>query len=274
MAAEAGRSPRVVEPPPKTPVVGIPLSMTSYEDVLDVLEHRPADRATTVAVCNVHSVMTARRDPALREAIAGATIATTDGVPLVWVVRLTRRPEQRRVYGPDLMEQALEESDRRGDWRHFLFGTTPETLARLTDAIARRMPLAKVVGTMPPPFRPLTPAEEDDFVSAVQASGADIVWVGLGMPRQELFIHRVAPRLPGVALVGVGAAFDFLSGTVPQAPDWLQRAGLEWLYRLIQEPRRLWRRYLVNNPAFIVLATAQVVRARQARRRVRAGRSR
>lgn len=246
-------------------MVGTPVSMTSYDGVLDAIARRPADRATTVAVCNVHSVMAARRDPALHKAICQATIATTDGVPLVWVLRLTHRPEQTRVYGPDLMEHALASGHRHG-WRHFMFGTTPETLERLTTRITAHFPQATIAGTMAPPFRPLTPDEEDEFVAAVRASGADIVWVGLGMPRQELFIHRIAGRLPGVALLGVGAAFDFLSGTVSQAPDWLQRVGLEWLYRLAQEPRRLWRRYAINNPQFMLLATAQVARHRYRQR--------
>lgn len=251
-------------PPAKTPVVGIPLSLTSYTDVLDYIARRPHDRPTTVAVCNVHSVMTARRDAALRAAIADATIATTDGVPLVWVLRLTCRPGQTRVYGPDLMELALRTGDEHG-LTHFLFGTTPETLERLTARIARDMPQAEIAGVMAPPFRPFTAEEEDTFVAAVVDSGADIVWVGLGMPRQELFMHRIAGRLPGVALVGVGAAFDFLSGTVEQAPAWVQRAGLEWLFRLSREPRRLWRRYVLNNPLFVLLATAQVARYRTAR---------
>lgn len=255
----------VAVPPPKTAMVGTPVSMTSYDGVLDAIAERPADRATTVAVCNVHSVMAARRDPALHEAICQATIATTDGVPLVWVLRMTCRPEQTRVYGPDLMEHALARGDRYG-WRHFLFGTTPETLERLTVQVATNIPQATIAGTMAPPFRPLTQTEEDEFVAVVRDSRADIVWVALGMPRQELFIHRIADRLPGVALLGVGAAFDFLSGTVPQAPDWLQRAGLEWLYRLAQEPRRLWRRYVINNPQFMLLATAQIARHRYRRR--------
>lgn len=262
---EVDAHPPVATPPPKTAMVGTPVSMTSYDGVIDAIARRPGDRATTVAVCNVHSVMAARRDPALRQAISQATIATTDGVPLVWVLRLTCRPRQTRVYGPDLMEHALANGDRHG-WRHFMFGTTPETLERLTTRIAERFPRATVAGTLAPPFRPLTAAEEDAFVAAVRASRADIVWVGLGMPRQELFIHRIAERLPGVALIGVGAAFDFLSGTVPQAPGWLQRAGLEWLYRLAQEPRRLWRRYAVNNPQFMLLAAAQVARYRYRRR--------
>lgn len=246
--------------PPKTNILGTPISMTSYDEVLRVIEHRPADRATTIAVCNVHSVMTARRDPALRSAITDATVATTDGVPLVWLLRWTCRPGQARVYGPDLMEHALRDRDR--GWRHYLYGTTPETLDRLCGAISDLAPHAKVVGTTAPPYRPLTADEEDQFVADVKTSRADIVWVGLGMPRQELFMHRVANRLPGVVLAGVGAAFDLISGTVPQAPAWMQRVGLEWLYRLGREPRRLWRRYVVNNPLYVVLAAAQVLRYR------------
>ena len=243
--------------PPKTSVLDVPISMTSYDDVLDVIAHRPTDRATTIAVCNVHSVMSARRDPSLRAAISDASIATTDGVPLVWFVRLTGRPEQSRVYGPDLMECALTYGVQLG-WKHYLFGTTDETLRRLVREIAALAPGADVVRSVAPPFRPLTPDEEDAFVADVEASRAAIVWVGLGMPRQELFMHRVAHRLPGVAIAGVGAAFDLISGTVPQAPPTLQRMGLEWLYRLLQEPRRLWRRYLWNNPSFALRALAAI----------------
>ena len=197
--------------------------------------------------------MSARRDAALYDAISQADIATSDGVPLVWLLRLTSRPGQTRVYGPDLMKLALQSGVERG-WRHYLYGTTPPTLDRLRSAIARFAPGAVVVGQMAPPFRDLTPAETDDVVAELAASNADIIWVGLGMPRQEKWMHQIAPRLPGKTLVGVGAAFDLLSGTVPQAPPLLQRAGLEWAFRLWQEPRRLWRRYVLNNPMYLVLA--------------------
>jgi N-acetylglucosaminyldiphosphoundecaprenol N-acetyl-beta-D-mannosaminyltransferase len=247
--------------PRKASVVGVPISMTSYEEVIARIEHRAPDVSFAVAVCNVHSVMTARRHPELRAALEGAEIATSDGMPLVWTLRSTARPGQGRVYGPELMRRALTHGQDRG-WGHYLFGSTPETLKALVASIAETAPAARVVGTEAPPFRPLTDDEESAIVDRIRASGADIVWVGLGMPKQELWMHRVKGRLAGVALIGVGAAFDFLAGRVRQAPPWMQRAGLEWLFRLSQEPRRLWRRYILNNPAFLALMAAQIVRHR------------
>ena len=257
--------------PDKTPVVGTPISMTSYDEVLQTLTSRRPDRALTVAVCNVHSVMSARKDPALRRALDGADIATPDGVPLVWAIRWTADPAQERVYGPELMVRSLAASGELG-WRHYLYGSTPETLAALEAAIAELAPHAAVVGSESPPFRQLTDTEEREVLERIRASGAEVVWVGLGMPKQELWMSRVAPQLPGVALLGVGAAFDFLAGTKRQAPAWVQRAGLEWLFRLVQEPRRLWRRYLWNNPAYLVLLARQVLTGRLRRRSARASR--
>jgi N-acetylglucosaminyldiphosphoundecaprenol N-acetyl-beta-D-mannosaminyltransferase len=242
-------------------IAGVPISVSSYDKVLEVLGQGPAERGLVVAVCNVHSVMSARRDPVLHAAISQADIATSDGVPLVWVMRLTGRPGQPRVYGPDLMKLALQRGVERG-WRHYLYGTTPQTLDRLRAAIACFAPSAVIVGQTAPPFRALTPAETDAVVADLRSSNADIVWVGLGMPRQEKWMHEIAPRLAGKTLVGVGAAFDLLSGTVPQAPAALQRVGLEWAFRLWQEPRRLWRRYVLNNPLYVLLAVEQLVRQR------------
>ncbi|MDJ0952878.1 MAG: WecB/TagA/CpsF family glycosyltransferase [Acidimicrobiia bacterium] len=249
--------------PDKAPVVGIPISVTSYDDVIEKLTNRPSDGATVVAVCNVHSVMSARRDPELREAIAAAEIATPDGVPIVWGLRATVRSEQERVYGPELMRKAFV--DNVG-WKHYLYGSTPETLAQLQAKLAEIAPQAEIVGAFSPPFRDMTPDESDEAMEAIRASGADVVWVGLGMPKQELWMHRIRPELPGIALLGVGAAFDFLAGTKKQAPAWMQKAGLEWLFRLIQEPRRLWRRYIWNNPAYAVLLSMQVVRHKLSRK--------
>ena len=247
--------------PPKMEIAGVPISLTSYDEVVDVVGRGRTDRALVVAVCNVHSVMSARRDAALHAAISRADIATTDGMPLVWILRLTCRPGQSRVYGPDLMKLALRRGVDRG-WRHYLYGTTPSTLDRLRSAIERFASGAVIVGQMAPPFRDLSPAETDTVVSTLRSSGADIIWVGLGMPRQEKWMHEIAPRLPGKTLVGVGAAFDLLSGTVPQAPAILQRLGLEWAFRLWQEPRRLWRRYVLNNPLYVLLAVKQFIRYR------------
>jgi N-acetylglucosaminyldiphosphoundecaprenol N-acetyl-beta-D-mannosaminyltransferase len=245
--------------PSKTEIAGVPVSLTSYDEVIDAIACRRVDSALVIAVCNVHSIMSARRDPVLQTAISRAGIATTDGMPLVWMLRLTCRPGQPRVYGPDLMKLALHKGRERG-WRHFLYGTTPATLDRLRDAIERFAPGAVIMGQMAPPFRDLSPIETDAVVKTLRSSRADIIWVGLGMPRQEKWMHEIAPRLPGQTLIGVGAAFDLLSGTDPQAPAVLQRAGLEWAFRLWQEPGRLWRRYMLNNPLYIILAVEQFVR--------------
>lgn len=247
--------------PPKAPIVGVPISMTSYEEVFDAISERPTDHATVVAVCNVHSVMSARRDPDLYEAISQAEVATSDGVPLVWGLRWTIRPEQQRVYGPELMRRAFAEEGGRG-WKHYLYGSTPETLGLLQEKLREMAPQADIVGVHSPPFRELTADERSAELEAIRDSGADVVWVGLGMPKQELWMHQVKGELPGIAVFGVGAAFDFLAGTVKQAPAWMQRFGLEWLYRLIQEPRRLWRRYVYNNPGYVVLLSWQVLTTR------------
>src|SRR6056297_3556961 len=243
----------------KVAILGTPISRTSYAEVLRILDEPAGERGRVLAFCNVHSVMTARKDPRVRSALADADIATPDGMPLVWVLRRRGHPQQPRVYGPDLMEMALPHGVERG-WRHFFLGATEETLERLTTSAHELAPGVQTVGTFAPPYRPLTAAEEDDIVERIHSSGANVVWVGLGMPKQELWMHHIRERLPGVTLLGVGAAFDLLSGTVPQAPDWIQERGLEWAYRLWREPRRLWRRYLFNNPAFALLATTETVR--------------
>ena len=254
----------VIAFPERVDVVGTAISATSYAEVLDIIEGRPDDRATVIAVCNVHSVMTARRDPKLRDALANADVATPDGMPLVWAIRWLYGADQQRVYGPDLMEAALTDTAR--GLRHFLYGSTEETLNRLGERIPTFAPEAEIVGTISPPFRDPSPEELAEHAGRIRDSGANVVWVGLGMPKQELWMESVRPLLPGVALVGVGAAFDFLAGTVRQAPRWVQGAGLEWLFRLAKEPRRLWRRYLFNNPLFVVILCAQVVGKGKAKR--------
>lgn len=246
--------------PGRVAVVGTGISTVTYGDVLRSLEQPPADRAQVMAFCNVHSVMTARRDPAVHAALRASDIATPDGMPLVWALRRQGHPGQSRVYGPDLMELALAHGVPLG-WRHYFFGANDETLRLLTERARVLAPDVQIVGCHAPPYRPLTPTEDEEILDRIRASGADVVWVGLGMPKQELWMHRTYERLPGVSLMGVGAAFDLLSGTIPQAPDWLQDRGLEWAYRLVREPRRLWRRYLVNNPHFVLLVAREFVRA-------------
>jgi N-acetylglucosaminyldiphosphoundecaprenol N-acetyl-beta-D-mannosaminyltransferase len=238
--------------------------MTSYSEVLEAVENRSDGEPLVIAFCNVHSVMSARRDPALAEALNAAQIATPDGVPLMWTLRRTARPEQERVYGPDFMRLALMDAEDR-KWKHYLYGSTPETLELLQQSIAEFAPDANIVGAYSPPFHSLSPQEEVSDAERIRASGADIVWVGLGMPKQELWMHRLSDQLPGVALAGVGASFDFLAGTVEEAPEWMMRTGLEWLFRLSREPKRLWRRYIWNNPAFVFLVLRQLMMKRLSR---------
>jgi len=247
-------------------IVGIGVSMTSYQEVIEAIDTRPKDRSLTVTACSVHGLMSAQSDPSLRRAFRDTDITTPDGMPLVWGIRMTQNRAQDRVYGPDLMKLALQGGGRLG-WKHYLYGSTPSTLEALQQSIERFAPGAEIVGAWSPPFRDLTPDEESEALEHIRSSGADVVWVGLGMPKQELWMHQVRAGLPGVALVGVGAAFDFLAGTKRQAPSWMQRAGLEWLFRLVQEPRRLWRRYILNNPAFVFLLARQVVADRLSGRR-------
>ena len=242
-------------------VVGTRIDVTSYAEVLATLEKAPGSRGRTYAFCNVHAVMTARRDSRVRHALSDADVCTPDGMPLVWTLRRRGVPDQGRVYGPDLMEKALQHGVELG-WRHFLFGATPDTLERLGDRARALAPGVLIAGTYSPPFRALTPGEESEVLDTIRASGANLVWIGLGMPKQELWMARVRDQLPGLHLLAVGAAFDLISGTVRQAPDWVQDNGLEWVYRLWREPRRLWRRYLFNNPAFAVLAMNEVLRGR------------
>lgn len=204
-----------------------------------------------VCVTGVHGVMESQRDPKLLAIHNSSGLTTPDGMPMVWAGRRAGAEWMGRVYGPDLMLSVLERAAERG-WKSFLYGGkdgVPELLAaRLTE----RFPKLKIVGTHSPPFRNLTPAEDEDVVTMINESNADLVWVGLSTPKQERWMAGHVGRLKVSALIGVGAAFDFHAGLVPQAPPWMQQSGLEWLYRLAREPRRLWKRYFLNNPGYLV----------------------
>ena len=215
-----------------------------------------------VCVCNVHVVMEARRDEALRAIVNEAALAVPDGMPLVWVGRLRGRGGVRRVYGPDLTLLLCEGAARRG-YRCFFYGGAPGVAEQLAEELSRRYPGLRVVGAEAPPFRALTPAEDEEAVRRINAAAPDVVFVGLGCPKQERWMGAHRGRLRAAALVGVGAAFDFHTGRVRQAPRWMMRAGLEWLFRLGQEPRRLWRRYLVYNPLFVFHLTLELLGLRR-----------
>lgn len=204
-----------------------------------------------VCVTGVHGVMESQRDPELLAIHNASGLTTPDGMPMVWAGRRAGAEWVNRVYGPDLMLSVLERAAERG-WKSFLYGGKEGVPELLTARLVERFPGLEIVGTYSPPFRPLTADEDEDIVAMINASDADLVWVGLSTPKQERWMAEHVGRLKASALVGVGAAFDFHAGLVPQAPLYMQRRGLEWLYRLTKEPRRLWRRYLLNNPAYVV----------------------
>ena len=217
-----------------------------------------------VCITGVHGVSEAQKDPAFREILNRAFLNTPDGVPTVWMGRWQGFHEMGRVYGPDLMLKVCELSVKRG-FTHFLYGGGPGVAQELQQRLEARFPGLKIVGAYSPPFRSLTTDEETELSSLVSTLKPDVFWVGLSTPKQERFMADFWKKLDATLFFGVGAAFDFHAGRIQQAPAWMQRAGLEWLFRLLMEPRRLWRRYLKNNPLFVWRACLQLTGLRNYR---------
>jgi N-acetylglucosaminyldiphosphoundecaprenol N-acetyl-beta-D-mannosaminyltransferase len=248
-------------------LLGIPLALTDYERTLAWIDAAVESQTRGyICVAAVHTVMASRDDPELCAAVERASFTVPDGQPLVWALNALGHRLPTRVYGPELMDRACARAARSG-LRFYLYGGRNQgALAELARRLRLRHPGLKIVGGHCPPFRPLTAAEDDAVIDEVNRSGADVVWVGIGVPKQEKWMARMRHRLDAPVLVGVGAAFDFHAGLVPQAPDALQRLGLEWAFRLIQEPRRLWRRYLRYNPRFVTGFIRQYLRHLWSRR--------
>lgn len=221
-----------------------------------------------VCLCNAHAVVTARREPEFGRTIDAADLAVADGAPVAWRLRTLGFRGQPRMNGPDLMWKCCERAAREG-LSVFLYGGTANALRRLSAYLAREFPRLQLAGCYAPPYRPLTPEEDAHVTRAIEDSGAQIVFVGLGCPKQEAWMAAHRGRINAV-MMGVGAAFDFHAGTVKRAPRWMRDAGLEWLHRLCSEPHRLWRRYLVTNTLFIVYLAGEMLSAR--RRKAAAGR--
>jgi len=194
-------------------------------------------------------------DPSLLPVFNEAGLVTPDGMAVVWLLRLKGHREVRRVYGPDLLLAVCAHGLERG-WRHHFLGSSPEILALMTKNLRARFPGLQIAGQTCPPFRQLSMQEDEDIIAEVNASQADILWVGLGSPRQEVWMHKKLRKINAPVMIGVGAAFDFLSGNKPQAPHWVQRIGMEWLFRLLNEPKRLWPRYR-QYPRFVILVLLQ-----------------
>jgi N-acetylglucosaminyldiphosphoundecaprenol N-acetyl-beta-D-mannosaminyltransferase len=242
--------------PPRVDVLGVRISCLTLDSAVeevsgwvDRAEHRYG------CVTGVHGVMECQRDPQLLRVHNQSGLTTPDGMPMVWSARWAGRREVSRVYGPDLMLAVLARAVDRG-WSSFFYGGGPGTAELLAERLTSRFPGLQVAGTLTPPFRSLTQQEDEETVEVLNDSGAQLVWVGLSTPKQERWMAEHVGRLRANVLFGVGAAFDVHAGTMSQAPRWMQRSGLEWTYRLSREPRRLWRRYLRNNPAFVLSVLA------------------
>jgi len=246
-------------------IVGMQLALTDYERTMDwmdaVVEAREKAMVTAAAV---HLVMVAHEDPETRAAVSDPRLlAVPDGQPLVWALRVLGHAEASRVYGPDLMDRYVARSAQTGT-RHYLYGGRNQgALVQFVNELRRRHPGVLIAGGYSPPFRPLTADEEAWVVDDIHRSHADVVWVGTGQPKQEKWMAAMRDRLDTPILAGVGAAFDFHAGLVPQAPSWMQDAGLEWVFRLRQEPRRLWRRYARYNPLFVAGFARQLAARRR-----------
>ena len=246
--------------PPRVNILGHAVDAINLQQAVTTIEGWIARRESPQYVCcaDVNVIMSGRRDPALRRLYNGAGLLTPDGMPLVWWCRLAGQAHTSRVYGPDLLLALCG----RGH-RHFFYGTTKATLALLVAQLQVQWPQMEIAGTYAPPFREMTPEEEAGSIAQIKASNADVVWVGLGSPKQDRWMATHIDSLNAPVLIGVGAAFDFIAGIKPQAPIWMQRNGLEWLFRLATEPRRLWKRYARNIPAFVVLSVLQWLGWRQ-----------
>lgn len=252
-----------MKPLPRVNILGVGINAITMPQALNQISTWIDQRLPNyVAICTVNTVIECQRSLAMRQAINGAGLTTPDGMPLVWLGKWFSKVEVNRVYGPDLMLALCELSARRG-YTHYFYGGAAGVAERLTQALQRRFPGLKVVGSYSPPFRPEMSLEAPEIISQINQISPDIIWVGLGTPKQDLWMAAHRELLEAPVIIGVGAAFDFHTGRIPQAPNWMQRNGLEWLFRLWQEPRRLWYRYLVYNPLFILLVLAQTLKLKR-----------
>lgn len=244
-------------------VLGAPIDALTWREALDRIADWGVRRESrVVCICNVHSVVTAMRDPAFGQVVDQSDMATPDGAPVAWMLRKLGCEGQERINGPDLMWRYCGEAAARGE-AIYLYGGTQATLERLQWRLTTAFPGLRIAGSESPPFRALTAEEDAAVVGRINASGAGVVFASLGCPKQELWMSAHRGRVNAV-MIGVGAAFDFHAGTMERAPLWMQKNGLEWLHRLVSEPRRLWRRYLVTNSIFVALAARQLLLGRSA----------
>lgn len=244
-------------------LLGLPIAMTDYAQTMDVMDGLIARRERGwVCAVAVHAVMVAQTDFEMRRALVESSLTVPDGMPLVWAVNMLGEDLPNRVYGPELMERYSRRCVEKGH-RVWLYGGRDQgSLVQLALSLRREHPGIQIVGGYSPPFRELTEEEESALAAQINASQADVLWVGIGVPKQEKWMARMRDRLEVPVMCGVGAAFDFHAGRISQAPRWMQERGLEWTYRIVQEPRRLLPRYVYYNPRFLAAFARQIARER------------
>jgi N-acetylglucosaminyldiphosphoundecaprenol N-acetyl-beta-D-mannosaminyltransferase len=246
----------------RTNILGVQVSTVNMNGALDVIDGWIRKReAHYVCVTGVHGIMESYRKKDIRDLHNAAGLVVPDGMPLVWLSRLKGFRSVDRVYGPDLMLAVCERAAKRG-YRHFFYGGGRGVAQLLANRLQSRFPGLNVAGVHSPPFRPLTAEEDSAVCETIRRSKANVVWVGISTPKQEMWMAQHLDQLRPAVLIGVGAAFDFHAGLKGQAPKWMMKSGLEWLFRLVQEPIRLGPRYLKNNPQFLGLIALQLLGVR------------
>ncbi len=249
---------------PSFTLLGVTVNVVQIPRIVEQIERwietRTAGRFVSAA--NTHVVMEAQHDASFKQIINSANLCAPDGMPLIWYGRYRGHSLPRRAYGPELMITFCRETAAKG-YRHFLFGGDPDASNQLVKFLRQACPGIQIAGAYSPPFRPLTQKEDDEIVERINRAEPDILWVGLGCPKQERWIHDHRQRLVVPVMVAIGQAFDILSGRKKPAPAWMQEKGLEWCFRLLQEPRRLWRRYLFYNTKFIYLLLLEILGVKQ-----------
>jgi N-acetylglucosaminyldiphosphoundecaprenol N-acetyl-beta-D-mannosaminyltransferase len=256
---ENGRSDAVASIVPRVNVLGVGVTPVNLRQAVEILEKwRAEERREYVCCASVHGLVEAQRDPEIRNALNRSGLTTEDGMPLVWWCQRSGFPNAGRVCGSDLLMTMCERGAQQGH-RHYFYGASPLVIETLVSRLRQSFPGLVIAGYRSPPFRALTKEEDEADVQAINEARPDFVWIGLGMPKQEKWMAQHVGKIQAAALLGIGAAFDFIAETTPRAPVWMQHSGFEWLFRLMTEPRRLARRYLVYNAIFMTSALRQLV---------------
>jgi N-acetylglucosaminyldiphosphoundecaprenol N-acetyl-beta-D-mannosaminyltransferase len=260
---EAGVN-RVAGPRQRFSILGVTFDAMQIPDVIVQMRQWIARREGYhyIAVAGMHGIIETRHRAEFRQAVADADLVVADGMPVIWLGRLRGHSLSRRVYGPELMLRFCEET-ALGGCRHYLLGGAPGVPEQLAVSLGGSCPGITIVGMHSPPFRPATPEEDGAMIETINRAAPDVLWVGLGTPKQEMWMHQHRGKLRVPVMIGVGAAFDFLSSRKRQAPLWIRERGLEWLFRLVQEPQRLWKRYVVGGAEFVFLVALELLGLRR-----------